>query len=121
MQTSAMTTTYSQSDFERIINQGICWQIPDEILHVIKDLETKCQARALKQARNYDTPHRRFVGGGGGGGGAQRGTDSRRGGGSVSTTAPAAAAVAAPWKPSVGGGSQAPADLAASSAVAAAW
>lgn len=94
MQTSAHPmTTYSQSDFEKIINQGICWQIPDEILHVIKDLEARCQARALKQARNYETHHRRFVGSSGG-------AQPRRGIPTVPVAAAQQATSVAAWKPS---------------------
>ena len=54
MTTVATTSTYTQKDFEKIINRGISYTIPLEILHRIRDLDEKIKRKVAIQAKQYE-------------------------------------------------------------------
>lgn len=54
MTTVAATSTYTQKDFEKMINRGISYTIPLEILHRIRDLDEKIKRKVAIQAKQYE-------------------------------------------------------------------
>lgn len=54
MTTVATTSTYTQKDFEKIINRGISYTIPLDILHRIRDLDEKIKRKVAIQAKQYE-------------------------------------------------------------------
>lgn len=51
---SGKKTYYTQSDFEKIINQGICYSIPVDILQTIRDIDNRIKQKAIIQQKNYE-------------------------------------------------------------------
>lgn len=49
---------YTQGDFEKIINQGICYNIPVEVLRTIRSIDERIKQKASVQQKHFE--HKRF-------------------------------------------------------------
>lgn len=47
-------TCYTQGDFEKMINQGICYTIPNEVLHIIRDIDERIKQKAVVQQKHFE-------------------------------------------------------------------
>ena len=54
MEGKGKRTYYTQADFEKIINQGICYSIPVEVLHIIRDIDSRIKQKAVVQQKHFE-------------------------------------------------------------------
>lgn len=47
-------TCYTQADFEKMIHQGICYSIPMDVLHTIRDLDIRIKQKAVVQQKHFE-------------------------------------------------------------------
>jgi hypothetical protein len=47
-------TCYTQADFEKMIHQGICYSIPIDVLHTIRDLDIRIKQKAIVQQKHFE-------------------------------------------------------------------
>ena len=47
-------TCYTQADFEKMIHQGICYTIPIEVLHTIRDIDDRIRQKAVVQQKHFE-------------------------------------------------------------------
>jgi len=52
--TGGKITYYTQKDFERMINQGICYSIPIQVLHKIRDIEAQIKKNSVVQQKKFE-------------------------------------------------------------------